>query len=195
MTIIGNLDVAGKAGLAAGGTAGTNTRATGYANLPRQGGSSANVNIMSNMHQIIDNHIRFNSSVFDCTPIDSAIRANFDPIANHHSAKLSDRLPTGSGGRITKPIRTDHGAALNQTVLAQSTVMRHRDPSLEAGLSADLGEVVDHTVCTNYRTLANLNPLAQHREGTNGDALRQPYTRIDLCAVGMAAIGAWASVK
>ena len=78
---------------------------------------------MRNLALVIDDNTIANDRVVECTTVDRGTGPNLHAIANNNATKLRDLNPVTAIVRVTKAIRTNHGAGLDEAIFADFNFM------------------------------------------------------------------------
>lgn len=121
----------------------------------------------------------FNHRILNRAPIDGAVGTDFHIISDHHPSELQYLLPLTTVTRVSKTITADYGAGLNNTALAQYTVLTEPDMGMQPTAGANGRSSPDITSWTNYYPRTNMGSGLHHRLSTNRDIRRQDRQGID----------------
>ena len=137
--------------------------ASGNANLGANHAAASNTDVVSNMHQIIENSARADHRVARCSTVYGAVGSNLNIILDDDAAELK---------HPHKPIRSGHKA---------EALRSDRYTSLDFDAPPDQ-RVTDTCVGADLRIVAQSNPFTQHRVGADVTSASDFNASADHCA-------------
>src|SRR5665647_788581 len=126
--LIGQRQMPEHNGATAQSAMGSDGGAAGHTDTARHGRVFANVNVVTNLDQVVEFDAVFDDRVLQSTSVDAGVGANFNIIANPDSAQLFNFFPSACIRSKAKTISTDDDAGMHDATLAQDAVFSHGDP-------------------------------------------------------------------
>ena len=106
----------------------TNAGTAGNPHTPRHGRVRSDVDVVSNLNQVVELHAIFDDRVFKRTPIDARVGANFNIITYADGTKLFNFLPPTLVQCKAKAIGAHHNASMQNATGTHHTPLRERHP-------------------------------------------------------------------
>src|SRR5712671_5480949 len=118
---------------------------------------------MANLNQVIDLRSARDVGLSDAGAVDACVGLNFDIVLKRGHTGLHDLVPmSGIVFSKTEAVSADHGAILQDDVIAQSTILANYRMGVGEEILADAGAAVDHHMREDDRLLANLRVRSDH---------------------------------
>ncbi len=125
---------------------------------------------VSDLHQIVDLHIRGDDGVSNCRAINGRIRSDLDPVGDDHAARLGDLIPAAFGiSRVAEAIGSDSRSVMDDDVRTDDCVLSDCHMRMDDCMCTDAHIGVDHAVWVDRHMVADLAIGGDDRIGTDGD--------------------------
>jgi hypothetical protein len=131
---------------------------SGQTNLRAQQRALPYLGSMTNLDQIVDFGAASNACFSNAGAIDAGIRLHFDVVLQHRRSGLDDFVPFA---RIvlgkSKTIGADHGAVLENNVVANHTVLSHDSMGMGEEVATNASACINHNVRQQRAMISNLD--------------------------------------
>jgi len=122
----------------------------------------ADMNIVRNLHKIIELHTIFNDGVIQCTAINTGISANLNIITDSHTAKLLNFEPLPCVIRKTETISANHDTRMQQTAFADTAILTDCDMRTQDGSCTNPSSGFHNAVRANVSCCIHHRSLMHH---------------------------------
>src|SRR5690625_2779773 len=151
-------------------------RASGNSRVSGDRRVLTNADVVGYVHQVIDLDTVTDHGVFQCAPVDGAVRTDFYLSTDAYTAELMHFLPASLRRGKTKPVRADHRVAVNNAARAEHNTMRDGYVGGKIAVGANDGAGTDKAAGAHLNAIAQDDVLGDN--GLRTDAHPLPQTAV-----------------
>src|SRR6266700_1738946 len=123
----------------------------------------ANLDVVADMHQIVELHAFRDARVVQRAAVDGAVRADLDIVANLYNSRLRKFPVAAFAECVAKSVRAQHRAGVNLHAISNSNAVVERYARMDAAVLANPATGANHTMRADLSIRADKRVFSDHR--------------------------------